>query len=101
MFSDYIVYVDESGNHGLANVNPDYPIFVLACCIFRKRGYCESIVPAFLDLKFHHFGHDMIVLHSHEIRKARGPFKILVDAELRAAFLSDIDAALERAPSPW
>ncbi len=27
--SDYIIYVDESGDHGLKNINKDYPIFVL------------------------------------------------------------------------
>jgi len=35
-FSDYIVYVDESGDHGLENVDPNYPLFVLAFCIFKK-----------------------------------------------------------------
>ncbi len=29
-FSDYIVYVDESGDHGLQNLDPNYPVFVLA-----------------------------------------------------------------------
>jgi hypothetical protein len=28
-FSDYIVYVDESGDHGLVNIDTQYPIFVL------------------------------------------------------------------------
>jgi hypothetical protein len=28
--SDYIVYVDESGDHGLVSVDPEYPVFVLA-----------------------------------------------------------------------
>ena len=26
---DYIVYVDESGDHGLKNIDNNYPIFVL------------------------------------------------------------------------
>ena len=33
-FSDYIVYVDESGDHGL-KIAPLYPIFVLAFCVFE------------------------------------------------------------------
>jgi hypothetical protein len=28
-FGDYIVYIDESGDHGVTNVNPDRPVFVL------------------------------------------------------------------------
>ena len=34
-FSRYIVYADESGDHGPASL--EYPIFVLAFCIFDKE----------------------------------------------------------------
>ena len=30
LFSKYVVYVDESGDHGLKNIDPNYPVFVLA-----------------------------------------------------------------------
>jgi hypothetical protein len=29
-FSDYIVFVDESGDHGMTTIDPGYPIFVLS-----------------------------------------------------------------------
>ena len=29
-FSEYVVYVDESGDHGLEALDPTYPVFVLA-----------------------------------------------------------------------
>ncbi|WP_200870131.1 DUF3800 domain-containing protein [Catenovulum agarivorans] len=35
-FSDFVVYVDGSGDHSLTSINPDYPVFVLAFCIFYK-----------------------------------------------------------------
>ncbi|WP_228144603.1 DUF3800 domain-containing protein [Moraxella lacunata] len=38
----FIVYVDESGDHNLDNINSKYPIFVLAFCIFNKRGELHS-----------------------------------------------------------
>ena len=41
-FSDYVVYVDESGDHSLASIDPDYPVFVLALCVFHKRHYSEK-----------------------------------------------------------
>ncbi len=44
IFSDYVVYVDESGDHSMESVNPSYPIFALAFCIFHKRYYCETVV---------------------------------------------------------
>lgn len=62
-FSQYIVYVDESGDSNLKSENIDsgYPVFVLALCIFHKRYYADSLVPAVQSLKFNHFGHDMVV----------------------------------------
>lgn len=74
-FSNFVVYVDESGDHGMQTVDPNYPMFVLAFCIFYKRHYCEKVVPALQKFKFNHFGHDHVVLHEHEIRKEKGEFK--------------------------
>jgi hypothetical protein len=89
-FSDYIVYVDESGDHGLSSINRDYPIFVLSFCIFRKAAYATTAVPALLDFKFRHFGHDMVVLHERDIRKQQGDFGFLRNRDARNLFLSDL-----------
>lgn len=71
-FSKYIIYVDESGDHSLQSIDDNYPVFVLAFCIFHKRHYSEAIVPALEKFKFNHFGHDQVVLHENEIRKEKG-----------------------------
>ena len=44
-FSDYLVYVDESGDHGLARMDPAYPMFVLAFCLVSKADYAGRICP--------------------------------------------------------
>ena len=88
--SDFIVYVDESGDHGLVSIDPHYPVFVLAFCIFRKDEYRLQASPALQELKFRHFGHDMVVLHERDIRKASGQFSFLVDAGRREPFLEDV-----------
>ena len=62
-FSDYIIFVDESGDHGLVNIDPQYPVFVLAFCVFHKQRYIQSTMPALQQFKFNHFGHDQIILH--------------------------------------
>ena len=74
-FSNFIVYVDESGDHGMQTVDPNYPVFVLSFCVFNKRHYSEKVVPTLQKFKFNHFGHDLVVLHEHEIRKEKGSFK--------------------------
>lgn len=75
--SDYIVYVDESGDHSLESINPHYPLFVLAFCVFQKEHYAQKVLPALSMLKIAAFGHDLIILHEHEIRKRAGPFNKL------------------------
>ncbi|WP_363350069.1 DUF3800 domain-containing protein [Methylocystis echinoides] len=97
-FSNYIVYADESGDHSLVSINPQNPVFVLAFCIFEKRVYMETVVPMVQRLKFDFFGHDCLVLHSHEIRKARGEFSILLNANIRTAFVERVNAIMRDAP---
>ena len=81
-FSDFIVYVDESGDHGLVSINPQNPVFVLTFCIFEKEAYRTAMVPLVQALKFEFWGHDGVVLHSREIRKSSGDFSILVCSRL-------------------
>ncbi|WP_311950995.1 DUF3800 domain-containing protein [Halomonas piscis] len=95
-FGEYIVYVDESGDHGLKNINKDYPVFVLAFCIFHKREYLTQVVPKIQELKFKYFGHDMVVLHEAEIRKSRRPFDILMNRDIRRDFMIDLSSVIEK-----
>ena len=97
-YSDHIVYLDESGDHSLDVIDRQYPIFVLSACVFRKSDYSATVVPSFLDLKFRFFGHDMVVLHARDIRKAQGPFSILQNAQVRQDFLVAINTAVASAP---
>jgi hypothetical protein len=94
-FSDYVVYVDESGDHSLEHIDPDYPVFVLALCVFHKRHYAEKIIPAVEKLKFNYFGHDSVVLHEHEIRKQKGSFAFLSHQPTRTAFMGQLSSIVE------
>jgi hypothetical protein len=94
-FSDYVVYVDESGDHSLAHLDPDYPVFVLALCVFHKRHYAEKIIPAVEKLKFNYFGHDSVVLHEHEIRKQKGDFAFLSHKPTRLEFIDRLSSIME------
>lgn len=93
-FSDYVVYVDESGDHSLASIDKDYPVFVLALCIFHKRHYAEKIIPAVEKLKFNYFGHDSVVLHEHEIRKQKGDFAFLSHRPTRDEFIAKLSSIM-------
>ncbi|MBT8243883.1 MAG: DUF3800 domain-containing protein [Winogradskyella sp.] len=88
---DFIVYIDESGDHGLKNIDPNYSIFVLTFCCFNIKEYIEKSVPALQAFKFKYFGHDQVVLHETDIRKNKEPFQFLrTNRALRESFLSDL-----------
>ena len=89
-YSDYIIYADESGDHGLERIDPSYPVFVLAFCIVRKSDYVRTIVRPMVELKLRYFGNDLPILHSHEIRKSKGDFAILQNEKVRRSFLPEL-----------
>src|SRR5690606_35945736 len=60
-YSDYIVYVDESGDHSMGVINAEWPLFVLCFCIFPVAAYTTSVAPAIRRLKFETFGHDLVI----------------------------------------
>jgi hypothetical protein len=95
-FSNFIVYVDESGDHG--PISPDFPAFVLAFCIFEKKEYANTVTSYMHRLKFKHFGHDTVVLHEREIRKALPPFGLLQNKSRRDEFMQDLSVLVEKSP---
>lgn len=97
-FSDYLVFVDESGDHGLASIDPDYPVFVLAFCIVMKNDYKHYIVPELNKFKVKHLGSKKEVLHERHIRKAIKPFNFLLVPELRESFFNDLNRLMIKCP---
>ncbi|WIB15696.1 DUF3800 domain-containing protein [Curtobacterium sp. MCPF17_050] len=95
MSSGYVVYVDESGDHSLTSINADFPVFVLAFCVFRIDVYVDRVVPLMQRIKFDFFNHDMIVFHEREIRKSLPPFDVLLRSDVRQRFMSRIDSVFD------
>ena len=119
-YSDYLIFADESGDHGLATFEPAYPVFVLVFVLVRKDRYVSSIVPTIQQLKLDFFGHDQVVLHERDIRRQSPPFGFLrTDPKLRTDFLERLndvvstaeveiisavihkDRLAEKYPTPW
>ncbi|HYJ79418.1 MAG TPA: DUF3800 domain-containing protein [Longimicrobiaceae bacterium] len=90
-FSDYIVYVDESGDHGIESIDRNYPVFVLAFCIFEKEAYLSVAVPEVLRFKYKYFGHDQVILHERDIRRGHPPFAFTRDRRVREGFFEDLN----------
>lgn len=97
-FSDHIVYVDESGDHSLKNINPEFPIFVLAFCIFRKEEFATKVAPIVKQFKFRWFGHDMEILHEKEIIRKENAFLFLQNSILAQRFMRELSEIISELP---
>jgi hypothetical protein len=95
---EYLVFVDESGDHGLETIDVQYPVFVLAFCIVSKSDYARVMLPAITEFKFRHFGHDQVILHERDIRKDSGEFAILRTRERKNAFLAELSNTIDAMP---
>jgi hypothetical protein len=92
--SQFIVYVDESGDHSLEKIDDAYPVFVLSFCVFYKENYINNVVSALERLKFKKFGHDIVILHERDIRKELGIFKFR-DRPEKLSFLASLTEIIE------
>ncbi len=88
--SPFTVYFDESGDHGLRNIDTEFPIFVLCAALYRIEDYLRHDCPLFSDIKFKLWWHDTVVFHSYEIRKQSGDFAALANAANRNKFFEEI-----------
>ena len=98
-FGDYLVFVDESGDHELGKIDPQYPVFVLLFCIIRKEEYVTEVCPSLQRFKFEFWGHDEVVLHEHEIRKPEGSFLFLLRKAVRERFVTGLSEIMQPLPA--
>lgn len=96
--SGYLVFVDESGDHGLETIDAQYPVFVLAFCVISQLDYSRVLLPAVTEFKCGHFGHDQVILHERDIRKDLGDFAVLRDKVRKQAFLDELTAIIDIVP---
>lgn len=97
-FSDYLVFVDESGDHNLTRIDPQFPVFVLLFVIVCKDDYVDRICPDLQRFKLKFWGHDETVLHEHEIRKPVHDFLFLLQKPQRERFLEGLNGMIASLP---
>lgn len=96
-FSDYVVFIDESGDSNLKNIDSKFPIFTLVCCIFKVDEYIK-LKREIDTLKFNFFGHDDIVFHESDIRNGNGEFfEFFKNKEYKKNFIEELSSIVEKA----
>lgn len=94
--SKHLLFLDESGDHGLKTIDPDFPIFVLTGLLFSEESYqatCQKID----TFKNKFFGTTKVILHRRDMRKYERGFEILFDAAVKKRFYGELNKILQEA----
>ncbi len=92
------LFLDESGDHNLSVIDPQYPLFVLGGIIVDKdfaEGEMEREIRA---LKRELFGREDIILHTADITRNRAGFERMIEPDFRGQFYQKLNALMRRLP---
>jgi Protein of unknown function (DUF3800) len=91
-----ILFLDESGDHNLSVIDPQYPLFVLGGLIVEQdyaEGEMDREIRAF---KREVFGNEQINLHTADITRNRSGFERMIEAGFREKFYERLNALMRR-----
>ncbi len=78
----YFLFMDESGDHGLAIVNVGFPIFLLCGVVMAEDKYF-AMRDHMNAIKHEIWGSKTVVFHSRDIRKCEKEFQVLFDLNIK------------------
>ena len=93
----YNLFLDESGDHGLTNLNPDFPVFLL-CGILIKEDDYKLVRQSMNQLKSAIGGSKDVIFHSRDIRKCEKEFQKLFDLDLKRTFYEELNKIISESP---
>ncbi|MBN1301185.1 MAG: DUF3800 domain-containing protein [Melioribacteraceae bacterium] len=85
-----LLFIDESGDHGLVSIDKNFPVFVLCGILISEDSY-KILSHRLNSLKERFWGEKKVILHSRNIRKCEKEFKILFDNDIKSEFYKDIN----------
>jgi len=86
----YYLFIDESGDHGLVNLDASFPVFVLCAMLTSEDNY--FVMRDRINLMKRNFwGNKDVILHSRDIRKCDKEFQVLFDLELKRQFYEQLN----------
>jgi hypothetical protein len=79
------LYIDESGDHGLVNLDANFPVFLLCGMLVSENNYRQLREEINL-IKKESWGNKTVILHSRDIRKCQNEFQIMFDLNIKKSF---------------
>ena len=92
-----VLFLDESGDHNLSVIDPQYPMFVLGGVIMEVDYAKGPLTDALNDFKRRMLGRTDIVLHTADIIRNRNGFERMKEPEFRAEFLAGLNDLMRNA----
>ena len=86
----YYLFIDETGDHSLSNIDANFPIFMIGGVLISEKEYINFQERINL-FKEEFFGTKNVILHSRDIRKINPPFQILFDLDVKRRFYRKLD----------
>ena len=74
---NYFLFIDETGDHGLTTLNPDFPVFLLCGALMVENDY-EELKNSFNMIKTKLWSNKEVIFHSRDIRKCNKEFSIFL-----------------------
>ena len=91
-----LLFLDESGDHNLTAINPDYPVFVLGGVLVDGDYANRALEDEVAQFKVDMFGRADIGLHTMDIVRQRNGFEALKDADFRKRFRGSLNTLMSR-----
>ncbi len=89
-----ILFLDESGDHSLSKIDPQYPVFVLGGIIVDREHAEGEMTRRVADLKMEFFGRTDIVLHTADLARNKNGFECMKDTACREAFYQALNGLM-------
>jgi hypothetical protein len=96
MKGNLILFLDESGDHSLLKIDQQYPMFVLAGCIFESDYHEKVVVSEVEKFKKDLFNNPKLILHTEDITHNRNGFERIVETDFRKHFYEAENKLLEK-----
>lgn len=66
--------------------------------VVERDAYGDQVLPQMNAFKLRYWDHEGINLHSRDIRLAQGPFSMLLNAQVRNQFMTEVSGLMESLP---
>jgi hypothetical protein len=91
---NYILFMDESGDHGLVTLDPNFPVFLLCGVLISEDEY-DLFKQKTNKLKFLIWGEKQVIFHSRDIRKCEKEFQVLFNMDIKELFYRELNKIIK------